>query len=73
MCRPSKDQLDVLLIRHVEVSRRIERLIKLRARAKTHVLAPSTGDEVEKHVDVLLGTVAALGRKVSMHAGVLGR
>ncbi len=70
--RPKKDRLDVLLTRHAEVSRRIEWLIKLRARAKTHVVAPATADEVERHVETLLSQVEALDREVEMQAGVVG-
>ena len=67
-----KAQLDVLLAQHAEIAQKINRLSRLRARAKQHMIAPGTADEVERHVEVLLGEVEALDRKVSMHAGVLG-
>lgn len=70
---PRRDHLDTLLSRYDDLGRRLNRLVKLRATLKTHVVPPATSEQIDEHVRSLLSQVDALRRKVDMHGGHIAR
>jgi hypothetical protein len=66
---PPRDHLDTLLSRYDDLGRCLNKLMKLRATMKTHVVPPATSAQIDEYVRSLVAETEALRSKVRMHGG----